>query len=668
MKAAQPHQSEQPSRRAAAEPARVALAPVEVSFIDNRPEAIAQRRLADVIHHSPYMVAQRQQLHGLFGKAAQLQAGPEEDELFQGKFAAVQRLAGQEEEELLQGKFDPVQRAEAEQKREPRVNNTGLPDNLKTSIESLSGLSMDHVRVHYNSSQPAQLNALAYAQGSNIHVAPGQEQHLPHEAWHVVQQAQGRVQPTMQMKDGVPVNDDAGLEREADMMGSRATQLNVGMHDARTAAGDEPPRASNSAAPVAQLQLHKLTAKSLEAKIMESTLFGKYLTELKLLLQKYELIPANEYSVLAARALNDIYEALWDAFKKVEKEIKITFDGEDESRLQKLEDWISQSKAEVDQELSLVVKRLPKEAGEDQKALGKEATLRFKELFEAEEPTGPKIEGLHYAWYSGALPFYDAPCVEDVTQGLLGDCWLLGPLISLVNTPEGRDKISQMIEPNNAPADLYMVTLYEGLSGGGLEPIQIPVTAKFPMLDGKLAFAGHRGKSKDAPAKVALWPAIIEKAFAKLYGNSYSKLNGRVGGARVAFENVLGDNKNVLSDNQPRSGLRIEKDEVIKVFRETNNMVFGDAEHCYSVLAVDDKGCTLRNPHGSSQQYTWDNAEQEFKNYTSAPIKRPHFDSHEEPDKVELADDEEFSSSSREEEELKGEKILKDAWKLEKDF
>ena len=30
-------------------------------------------------------------------------------------------------------------------------------------------------------------DALAYAQGSDIHLAPGQEQHLPHEAWHVVQ-------------------------------------------------------------------------------------------------------------------------------------------------------------------------------------------------------------------------------------------------------------------------------------------------------------------------------------------------------------------------------------------------------------------------------------------------------------------------------------------------
>ncbi|MBU0914044.1 MAG: DUF4157 domain-containing protein [Gammaproteobacteria bacterium] len=103
-----------------------------------------------------------------------------------------------------------------------KPNNTGLPNQLKSGIESLSGMNMDHVKVHYNSSQPAQLNAHAYAQGSDIHVAPGQEKHLPHEAWHVVQQAQGRVKPTVQMKTGVPVNDDAGLEKEADVMGTRA--------------------------------------------------------------------------------------------------------------------------------------------------------------------------------------------------------------------------------------------------------------------------------------------------------------------------------------------------------------------------------------------------------------------------------------------------------------
>src|SRR5205814_9935703 len=100
------------------------------------------------------------------------------------------------------------------------ANATGLPDRLKAGVEQLSGLAMDDVRVHYNSPKPAAVQAHAYAQDTDIHVAPGQEEHLPNEAWHVVQQKQGRVKPTLQMK-GVAINDDAGLEREADAMGRR---------------------------------------------------------------------------------------------------------------------------------------------------------------------------------------------------------------------------------------------------------------------------------------------------------------------------------------------------------------------------------------------------------------------------------------------------------------
>jgi len=106
-----------------------------------------------------------------------------------------------------------------------KTNNTGLPNTLKSGIENLSRYRMDDVKVHYNSSKPAQLQAHAYAQGTDIHIAPGQEKHLPHEAWHVVQQKQGRVKPTRQLKSKVNINDDAGLEREADVMGERALSL-----------------------------------------------------------------------------------------------------------------------------------------------------------------------------------------------------------------------------------------------------------------------------------------------------------------------------------------------------------------------------------------------------------------------------------------------------------
>jgi len=111
-------------------------------------------------------------------------------------------------------------------------NKTGLPNDVKSGVEQLSGVSLDDVKVHYNSSQPAQLHAHAYAQGTDIHVAPGQEMHLPHEAWHVIQQKQGRVKATKQLKDEVPVNDDKGLEKEADLMGAKAVHL--GAHESAT--------------------------------------------------------------------------------------------------------------------------------------------------------------------------------------------------------------------------------------------------------------------------------------------------------------------------------------------------------------------------------------------------------------------------------------------------
>ncbi len=112
----------------------------------------------------------------------------------------------------------PVQRVAIQMKKE---NNTGMPEQLKSGVENLSGMNMSDVRVHYNSGKPAELGAHAYTQGRDIHVASGQEKHLAHEAWHVVQQAQGRVQPTMQMQ-GIKVNDNPGLEHEADVMGAKA--------------------------------------------------------------------------------------------------------------------------------------------------------------------------------------------------------------------------------------------------------------------------------------------------------------------------------------------------------------------------------------------------------------------------------------------------------------
>lgn len=115
-----------------------------------------------------------------------------------------------------------------------KENQTGMPDQLKSGLETLGKTDLSDVRVHYNSDKPAQLKAEAFAQGKDIHLAPGKEHHLPHEGWHVIQQKAGRVQPTMDV-NGAAVNDSPDLEQEADDMGAKALQLKADNH------GDAPP-------------------------------------------------------------------------------------------------------------------------------------------------------------------------------------------------------------------------------------------------------------------------------------------------------------------------------------------------------------------------------------------------------------------------------------------
>jgi Domain of unknown function (DUF4157) len=129
-------------------------------------------------------------------------------------------------------------------------NSMALPDNLKSGMEHLSGFSLNDVKVHRNSVKPAQLHAHAYAQGTDIHLGPGQEKHLPHEAWHVVQQKQRRVQPTMQMKGKVNVNNDSSLEREADIMGEKALSTTISNGDTQQKNIKKNPNIGGSNAPI----------------------------------------------------------------------------------------------------------------------------------------------------------------------------------------------------------------------------------------------------------------------------------------------------------------------------------------------------------------------------------------------------------------------------------
>lgn len=166
-------------------------------MVDNRTLSAIQAKMVDIVQRTE----------------------DDEDDLLQGKFVAQR---DEDEDDLLQGKFEQPVQAKSE-------NQTGIPDNVRQRMEDSFGTDFSSVRVHPESSKAPEVGALAYTQGTDIHFAPGQfkpdtsagQQLLGHELTHVIQQAEGRVQPTTEI-GGMAVNDNEGLEHEADVLGAKA--------------------------------------------------------------------------------------------------------------------------------------------------------------------------------------------------------------------------------------------------------------------------------------------------------------------------------------------------------------------------------------------------------------------------------------------------------------
>ncbi len=141
-----------------------------------------------------------------------------------GATGALQRRANQGPAARHTAQLRALLDSRAQAPVQRQAGAQALPAELQAGLESLSGEDLSSVGVHYDSPEPARYAAHAVTQGREIHVAPGRERDVPHEAWHAVQQLQSRVKPTFEM-GGVPVNDSPSLEREADVMGARALDL-----------------------------------------------------------------------------------------------------------------------------------------------------------------------------------------------------------------------------------------------------------------------------------------------------------------------------------------------------------------------------------------------------------------------------------------------------------
>src|SRR5512138_2710030 len=113
-----------------------------------------------------------------------------------------------------------------------------LPDGVRDHMEQAFGVDFGAVRIHQDGG--ADPDTRAYAQGTDIHFAPGHYdpsgaeglELLGHELTHVVQQAEGRVMPEAGHGEkhgkeaGQQATNDAALEAEADALGARAAAGN----------------------------------------------------------------------------------------------------------------------------------------------------------------------------------------------------------------------------------------------------------------------------------------------------------------------------------------------------------------------------------------------------------------------------------------------------------
>lgn len=130
-----------------------------------------------------------------------------------------------------QGNKPPIQaRQRPVQRNQNKSNDAGSGNEaqIKANVSSITGTDVSNANIHYNSDKPAQLNAIAYAQGNDIHMSssPGADNHtLAHELTHNAQQQTGQVKATIQGNNGVGINNDPKLEKHADDVAAKALNM-----------------------------------------------------------------------------------------------------------------------------------------------------------------------------------------------------------------------------------------------------------------------------------------------------------------------------------------------------------------------------------------------------------------------------------------------------------
>ncbi|MSQ00419.1 MAG: hypothetical protein EXR71_00830 [Myxococcales bacterium] len=160
-------------------------------------------------------------------------------------------------------------------------------------------------------------------------------------------------------------------------------------------------------------------------------------------------------------------------------------------------------------------------------------------------------DDLVYAYQKGDHTPVD-PKGTDTAQGAMGDCYFIASMAAVANA--NPQTIKEAIK-YNAAKETYTVRFYEESHGGAAKPVYIEVDAYLPTSQGDRADPAYAG---DAGGK--LWPAIMEKAYAKWKGG-YQAI-GQGGYGAQAMAELTG------SRSKERRPSSMKEEEVVPYFED----------------------------------------------------------------------------------------------------
>jgi len=198
--------------------------------------------------------------------------------------------------------------------------------------------------------------------------------------------------------------------------------------------------------------------------------------------------------------------------------------------------------------------------------------------------------------------------LDDIHQGSLGDCYLIAGMGAIANTDP--ELIEKMIHDNGDGT--YTVTFHvtEEINGEFIptgKTEQITVDGTFPTKDGKRFAYGHSNDEGE------LWPAIVEKAYAKWKGGEgdYEDIVGGFSG-KAMVELTGSASRRVFTKSKAAEELRQEIQQALDnghpVAAGGGTISTGRpfyAQHAYVVEKIYQDGegiwrVDLHNPHGEA--------------------------------------------------------------------